>query len=94
MSQDQVYAIVGSRTFTDRAYMTRVLNTIFADDIGTVISGGAAGADTLVREWALEHKKHYIEYKPDYVKYANRPRYAPLARNELMARHADVVLLL
>ena len=34
-----------------------------------VISGGAIGTDTNVKEWAHANGKSYVEYAPDYLKY-------------------------
>lgn len=47
----EIVAIVGSREFNDETVVERVVCGLVADDaVVTIISGGARGADSLVRE--------------------------------------------
>ncbi len=55
----------------------------------TVVSGGAAGADTYARDFARRHGLKLIEYFPDYERYGRR---APLERNKLIVDECDCVL--
>ncbi len=54
-----------------------------------IISGGARGADTYAREFALQHYIPLTEFLPEYDKYG---RGAPLVRNRLIAEHCDLLL--
>ena len=56
----------------------------------TIISGGAKGADTYAREFAIKHNLKLVEYLPDYDKYP--PKIAPLKRNELIVDACDCLL--
>lgn len=55
----------------------------------TIVSGGAKGADTYAREFALTHNLNLIEFHPDYRKYG---RGAPLVRNKLIVEACDSLL--
>lgn len=56
--------VVGSRNYTDRAFVFQVLDMykINTVEIDTIVSGGAAGPDTFAAEWADENgiQKHII----------------------------------
>lgn len=55
----------------------------------TIVSGGAKGADTYAREFAIKNGIRLIEHLPDYSKYG---RAAPLVRNRLIIDDCDKVL--
>jgi hypothetical protein len=48
----------------------------------TWVHGGAIGFDTQVAEYARAHGIPTVVIRPDYKKFADRPKYAPLARNK------------
>ena len=54
-----------------------------------IVSGGAKGADTYAREFAIKKGIKIIEFLPDYAKYG---RAAPLVRNRLIIDCCDEVL--
>ena len=54
-----------------------------------IISGGAKGADTLARNFALQNNIPLIEFLPEYGKYG---RQAPILRNIKIVDNADSVL--
>jgi len=54
-----------------------------------IVSGGAKGADTYAREFAIKKGIRLIEHLPDYGKYG---RAAPLVRNRLIIDDCDKVL--
>ena len=54
--------VCGSRTFQDRAFLDRVLDTIGPTEI---IHGDATGADTLAGEYARERDIPCTAYPPD-----------------------------
>ena len=55
----------------------------------TIISGGAVGADTYAKEFAIKNNLQLIEFLPDYEKYGRK---APLVRNKLIIENCDCVL--
>lgn len=79
-------AVIGSRGFDDYALLYVHLDSL---QIDTIISGGAAGADSLAAKYANEHGIELIEYKPDWAKYG---RGAGIVRNKLIIEDADEVI--
>ncbi len=78
-------AIIGSRTCPPvdiEAYLKYIPDTI--------VSGGAKGADTYAREFAIKHNLKLIEYLPQYDMYP--PKVAPLERNKQIVDECDCVL--
>ena len=53
------------------------------------MSGGAKGADTYAREYAIKKGIRLIEHLPDYAKFGKA---APLVRNKLIIDNCDKVL--
>lgn len=56
------------------------------------LHGGAPGADSYVDDFLVEHKVAKQIVRPDYKKYRDRPKYAPLKRDEDMVDIGDVVV--
>ena len=54
-----------------------------------IVSGGAKGVDTMVKNFALENSYKYTEFLPDYEKYG---RAAPIRRNDEIIEYADLVV--
>ena len=54
-----------------------------------IVSGGARGADTYAREFAIKKGIRLIEHLPDYAKYG---RGAPMVRNRQIIDDCDKVL--
>ena len=54
-----------------------------------VISGGARGADTYAREFAIKYNLPLTEYLPEYDKYGKT---APLVRNKLIVENCDCLI--
>ena len=77
--------IAGSRSIKDFDITPYV-----PDGVDTVISGGAAGVDTLAEKYADAHRISKLVMRPDYRRYG---RGAPLRRNEKMVEEADEVLI-
>ena len=75
--------IAGSRTFEDRDLFNRVTEEIIDGDerFTVIVEGGAAGADTMAREYAEAHDMKYVEFKPDWKQYG---RAAGPKRNDKM----------
>lgn len=77
-------AIIGSRTCPE-------VNIASYIEINpeAIISGGAKGADTYARKYAIEKGIPLIEYLPDYKTYG---RIAPIIRNRQIIDACDSVL--
>jgi hypothetical protein len=81
--------IAGSRTIDDKDIVWNALNNS-KFDITEIISGGAMGVDRLGESWAHSKNIPVKVYKPNYN--TDNPRYAPLLRNEEMARNGDALV--
>ena len=77
-------AIIGSRGI----HVMNIENYL-PEDITEIISGGAKGVDTTVREYAETHGIVFTEILPVYARYG---RYAPLKRNLEIISQADAVI--
>ena len=82
-----VVAVVGSRSVTECAALVARLAELAPDQ---VVSGGAAGADTLGAEWARANGVPLRVLRPDYG--AHGPA-APHVRNGAIVAAASVVLV-
>lgn len=79
-------AVIGSRSIT--AYP---LEELIPAGTTEIISGGARGVDTLVRQYAAAHGIPFTEIRPDYARYSKG---APLRRNMEIIARADMVIAL
>lgn len=82
-SSKPVVCICGSRSIKD-------LNLDFYLDpnyFGEIVTGGAAGVDTIAEKWAKKHNIEWVCYLPQYEIYGGK--YAPLVRNKQMIEYAD-----
>ena len=79
-------AVVGSRSFSDRKLLNKVL-----DGIGPfhLISGGAKGADSMAEVYADAHDYPKTIFLPEWEKYG---RSAGFRRNYLIIQEADEVI--
>lgn len=83
-------AIIGSRAFNDYDFLkNNILKNIKLEEIITIVSGGAKGADSLGKQFAIEFKKEYIEYLPDWGKYG---RAAGVKRNTFIIEESDLII--
>lgn len=77
-------AIVGSRS------CPRIdISTFFPFVPDTIVSGGAVGADTIAKEYALTHNISLLEFLPEYEKYGRR---APILRNIKIVDNCDFLI--
>lgn len=77
-----VLIVCGGRDYNDRATAFHTLDRIHAKRrIAKIVEGGAAGADTLAREWATAHG---IECKTFAADWAAHGKAAGPMRNQLM----------
>lgn len=78
--------VVGSRNFTD----TRLLKEILSDYQPTVIiSGGAKGADSIARQYAVDNKIEYVEYRPNWKHHGKS---AGAIRNKIIVQDSDLII--
>ena len=96
MAQCLTIAIAGSRTITDYNALLAAISCAVAANViipaysYKIVSGGAAGVDSLARRYAQEKQVPLTELKPQYrTSYDVR---APLRRNLDIARVADVLV--
>lgn len=77
--------IAGSRTIENFSF-----DGLIPTSCDTILSGGAAGIDSLAEQFADTHKLSKIILRPQYSLYG---RAAPLRRNEELVRIADEILV-
>ena len=89
-------AIVGSRTFSSVEVFVNVLNEVLSKEGNpkTIVSGGAAGADTLAFNWAKENNVDTLIFEPKYSNFPKKVRkwMAPKERNTTIVENSDVVI--
>lgn len=84
--------VCGSRDYQDKDKLYRVLDKCFAQ-LGNrmlIISGGATGADTLARQWAVEQRVDHIIL---YAKWDTEGKGAGPIRNRRMAKLEPHIVL-
>jgi predicted Rossmann fold nucleotide-binding protein DprA/Smf involved in DNA uptake len=80
-----ITAVVGSRTFTDYDFLESHLDE---HPITEIISGGAAGADTLAHEYATANEIPFRAFEPDW----RRGKRAGLDRNSDIVGAAEMII--
>lgn len=78
-------AVVGSRTFNNYPVLHRILDSL-GPSLGTVVSGGARGADSLAAQFARERKLPLREYLPDWNVHGKA---AGFIRNKTIVQNCD-----
>lgn len=80
--------VCGGRKYDDRGHVFRVLDILHKErPIDTIVHGGASGADTLAREWAILRGVNVDGYRVDHNLDGPWPSAGP-RRNARMLRHA------
>ncbi len=79
-------AVIGSRGIRNAD-----LSKYIPEEAELIISGGAAGIDTLAEEYAFKRGIKTLIFKPNYELYGKT---APLIRNKLIVDSADLVIAL
>jgi predicted Rossmann fold nucleotide-binding protein DprA/Smf involved in DNA uptake len=85
-------AVTGTRRNDDFRFVIAKLDELYGDRIGDVevlISGNAIGVDRNCEVWAAKHGIPVERVKPDYKRYRDEPRFAPIARNWIIAETCD-----
>jgi hypothetical protein len=89
-------AICGSREISlSPSQLDALVYTFFTDafhEKAEIVSGGAVGIDTSVREYAKTFGFELKEFLPNYQ--ISIPKNAPLIRNEQIAQYADKLLVI
>lgn len=81
-------AVVGSRTFSNFDLLVKTLLEYHASTgIALIVSGGAAGADSMAERFAKENNIPTSIHKPDWKKYG---RAAGFIRNKDIIAECDV----
>lgn len=81
-------AVIGSRNIVDFDTAYRLMCENIPKNCSEIVSGGAAGADTLAEKYAKEHGLHLTVFLPEYEKYGKA---ATLIRNTKIVEYADIV---
>ena len=76
-------AIVGSRDFNNYEFLKKIVDF---HPCTQIISGGARGADTLARQYAIEHGIPFKEFFPDWDTHGKS---AGFLRNEQIVQACD-----
>jgi hypothetical protein len=83
------FAVIGSRSYNNKEQLNRTLSFFIKNKGDVVVSGGAAGADKLGAEWAIEKGFEVKEYIPDWDKYGKG---AGFRRNADIINDSDMVI--
>lgn len=83
---DMIIAVVGGRSFNDKAFMKTVMQN-FCKKGDTVISGGAIGADSFACDLSRELGLEFMAFLPE-----TPGRDGLLARNRSIARACEIML--
>lgn len=93
IDEEIIIAIIGSRSFKTFEHLT-IMDTFIREKLGcvskvnTVVSGAAAGADTLGKMWANVNGCDMVEFPADWNTYGKA---AGFIRNKTIIEAADVV---
>lgn len=83
-------AVVGSREYNDEKTLFHTLDGLRkVHSYITLVSGGAKGADTLAKKYAIQNRLNIIEYLPEYEVYG---KIAPFKRNTQIVEKADIIV--
>lgn len=86
--------VCGSRDWTNRDYLTGVLDGIHASqEVTALIEGEASGADSMARDWALGHGIIVVKFAVDWRPNGVLDRSAGIKRNAAMLRHGKPELV-
>lgn len=81
--------IAGTRTASKEETYKGIISSGFADEITTVISGAAEGADTFGEKWAEENFKDLKRFRANWKMFGKS---AGVKRNIEMAKNADALI--
>ena len=81
-------AIIGGRDFNDNGLLRKYMGLFIFEDV-TIISGGAAGADSYGEMYARDYCIPAKIFKPEWDKYGKS---AGFIRNQTIVDNCDMVL--
>jgi predicted Rossmann fold nucleotide-binding protein DprA/Smf involved in DNA uptake len=85
-----VFGVVGSREFTDYSFMKKTLDYYLEiGSIDKIISGGARGADTLAKKYAMDNEIPFQEFIAEWEQYGKS---AGFIRNEKIVNNIDMLV--
>ena len=80
-------AVVGTKKFKDLQFLKSILEVI--PKIDQIISGGAAGTDTLARQYAFQKQISFLEFLPDHKKFGDKAKHI---RDKLIVQECDELI--
>lgn len=90
------FAIVGSRDFTNFAFLKHHVNAVEAwwlserdEHCDEIVSGGARGADTLAKQYAKHNEIPLVEFKADWDSHGKSAGYK---RNVKIVDYSDLII--
>jgi len=84
MKQPYVVCVTGGRHYADDAFVNQTLNAIHAEHhIDVLVHGGATGADSISKQWAIKNLVQVCEFKVDGSQWRASKSAGPV-RNSLM----------
>ena len=82
-------AVVGSRTFKDYKLLLNTMQKLAIGEIDNIVSGGAAGADSLGKRFANRWQIATITFPANWDKYGKS---AGFRRNQHIVDYSDMVV--
>lgn len=82
--------VCGGREYNDASYLNKVLCELSTDKDVVIIQGGARGADSLAKEWAMNTGVEFIEVKADWNRHGKSA--GPIRNNEMLKLKPDLVV--
>jgi hypothetical protein len=82
--------VSGDRNWTNYQLLTSTLNQ-FKNQIQVLIAGGAKGADTLAKEWAVEHNIPFQEYPADWKQFGKAA--GPIRNRQMLVEGQPTLLV-
>ncbi len=80
-------AVIGSKKFSNYDLLKSILNK--EKDVEKIISGGAKGADSLAKKYAVEKDIDFLEFPPDFKKKEEKAKHL---RDRLIVQNCDKVI--
>ena len=80
-------AVIGNKEYTDYKQFCNNLKKI--NNISEIISGGAAGTDTMARKYAAQEGIKFLEFSPEFEKFGREAKHV---RDRKIVDHCDRLL--
>ncbi len=66
-------AVIGNKEYYDYSKLSSILAGM--ENVSLIISGGAAGTDTMAKQYAMEKGITFQEFPPDYARYGDEAKH-------------------